>query len=72
MPAKEAEGRKNKTLEEKDMSTFVRGMKVATCFGEGIVINLPVSNRIAVRYEDGTVRYFWPEDVINGTIRPAA
>lgn len=53
------------------MSPFVRGLKVTTIFGEGIVVNLPVSNRIAVQYESGEIRYFFPEDVITGRIRPA-
>ena len=34
------------------MSDFMRGQKVITVFGEGVVVNLPVSNRIAVLYED--------------------
>ncbi len=54
------------------MSTFVRGMKVTTVFGEGTVVNLPVFRRIAVQYENGEIRYFWPEDVITGRIRPTA
>ncbi len=54
------------------MPLFMRGQKVVTSFGEGTVVNLPVYNRIAVQYEDGTVRFFWPEDVVNGTIRPAS
>ena len=54
------------------MAQFVRGLKVTTVYGEGIVVNLPVVNRIAVKVEDGTIRYFWPEDVITGRIRPAA
>ncbi len=54
------------------MAQFVRGLKVTTVYGEGIVVNLPVANRIAVKLEDGTIRYFWPEDVITGRIRPAA
>ncbi len=54
------------------MADFVRGLKVTTVFGDGIIINLPIFNRIAVRYEDGTVRYFWPQDVVTGRIRPAA
>lgn len=54
------------------MSQFIRGMKVTTVFGEGTVVNLPVSNRIAVQYETGEIRYFWPEDVVTGRIRPAA
>lgn len=54
------------------MSEFVRGMKVTTIYGEGIVLNLPIFNRIAVQYEDGIVRYFWPQDVVTGRIRPAA
>lgn len=54
------------------MAQFVRGMEVTTVFGEGIVVNLPVFRRIAVQLEDGTIRYFWPEDVITGRIRPAA
>ena len=53
------------------MSAFVRGLKVTTVFGEGIVVNLPVSNRIAVQYENGEIRYFFPEEVITGRIRPA-
>ena len=57
--------------EEHEMSAFVRGLKVTTVFGEGIVVNLPVSNRIAVQYESGEIRYFFPEDVITGRIRPA-
>ena len=56
----------------KGMSQFIRGMKVTTVFGEGTVVNLPVSNRIAVQYETGEIRYFWPEDVVTGRIRPAA
>ena len=52
------------------MPLFTRGMKVLTSFGEGVVINLPVCNRIAVQYEDGIIRFFWPEDVVNGAIRP--
>ena len=59
-------------MEETDMPLFMRGQKVVTSFGEGTVVNLPVYNRIAVQYEDGTVRFFWPEDVVNGTIRPAS
>ena len=55
-----------------EMSSFFRGMKVTTVFGEGTVVNLPVSNRIAVQYETGEIRYFWPEDVVTGRIRPAA
>lgn len=54
------------------MSSFVCGMKVTTVFGEGIVVNLPVSNRIAVQYETGEIRHFWPEDVVTGRIRPSA
>ena len=54
------------------MSDFMRGQKVITVFGEGVVDNLPVSNRIAVRYEDNTIRFFFPEDVVTGRIRPAA
>ncbi len=53
------------------MSNFTRGQKVNTVFGDGVVVNLPVNNRIAVQYEDKTVRYFFPEDVITGRIRPA-
>ncbi|MBR3020211.1 MAG: hypothetical protein IKH57_24615 [Clostridia bacterium] len=54
------------------MAQFVRGMKVTTSFGEGIVVNLPIFNRIAVKLEDGTIRYFFPKDVDEGRIRPAA
>ena len=54
------------------MPVFVRGLKVTTLYGDGIIINLPVNNRIAVKYEDGIIRYFWPEDVVSGRIRPAA
>ena len=54
------------------MSDFMRGQKVITVFGEGVVVNLPVCNRIAVRYEDNTIRFFFPEDVVTGRIRPAA
>ena len=50
----------------------MRGQKVITVFGEGVVVNLPVSNRIAVRYQDNTIRFFFPEDVVTGRIRPAA
>ncbi len=57
--------------EEKKMAVFVRGMQVTTLYGDGVVVNLPVNNRIAVRYADGTIRYFWPEDVVSGRIRPA-
>ena len=53
------------------MAVFVRGMQVTTLYGDGVVVNLPVNNRIAVRYADGTIRYFWPEDVVSGRIRPA-
>ncbi len=53
------------------MSDFMRGQKVITVFGEGVVVNLPVSNRIAVQYEDDTIRFFFPEDVVTGRIRPA-
>ena len=52
------------------MSDFVRGMKVTTVFGEGIVVNLPIFNRIAVKYQDGVIRYFFPKDVDAGQIRP--
>lgn len=54
------------------MAQFVRGLKVTTVYGEGVVVNLPVANRIAVQYETGEIRYFWPDDVITGRIRPAA
>ncbi len=54
------------------MSSFVRGMKVTTAFGEGIVVNLPIFNRIAVKLEDGTIRYFFPKDVDERRISPAA
>ena len=54
------------------MADFVRGLKVTTVYGDGIIINLPIFNRITVRYADGTVRYFFPADVECGRIRPAA
>ena len=55
------------------MSTpFVRGMTVTTVYGDGIVINLPIFNRITVKYPDGVIRYFFPADVECGRIRPAA
>ena len=54
------------------MAEFFRGLKVNTVYGSGVVVNLPVNNRIAVQYEDGTIRFFFPEDVITGRIRPAA
>lgn len=38
-------------------------------FGEGVVINLPIHNKIVVRFPDGIVRYFWPEDVASGAIQ---
>lgn len=50
-------------------SNIYRGAVVTTPYGQGIVTNLPVFNRIAVRYPDGTVRYFFLEDVTNGTIK---
>ena len=58
--------------EENTMAAFFRRLKVTAVYGSGIVANLPVSNRMAVQYEDGTVRFFFPEDVITGWIRPAA
>ena len=54
------------------MSSFVRGMKVTTSFGEGVIINLPIFNRIAVKYQDGVIRYFFPKDVDEGKITPTA
>ena len=54
------------------MLTIVRGAKVETPFGEGVVINLPVFGRISVRYADGTTRFFFRNDVENGTIKPIA
>ncbi|MBR3107603.1 MAG: hypothetical protein IKH30_10555 [Clostridia bacterium] len=54
------------------MLTIVRGAKVETPFGEGVVINLPVFGRISVRYADGTIRFFFRNDVENGTIKPIA
>ena len=59
-------------MEEYKMPTFVRGLKVTTIYGDGEVINLPVNGRISVKYGDGTIRFFFPEDVITGRIRPAA
>lgn len=38
-------------------------------FGEGVVINLPIHNKIVVRFPDGIVRYFWPDDVASGAIQ---
>ncbi len=52
------------------MPEFVRGLKVTTIFGDGVVINLPINGRISVQYADGIIRYFFPEDVITGRIRP--
>lgn len=54
------------------MLNIVRGAKVSTPFGEGIVVNLPIYGRISVRYQDGTVRFFFQRDVDNGTIKPIA
>jgi hypothetical protein len=54
------------------MADFVRGLKVTTVFGDGIIINLPIFNRIAVKYPDGVVRYFFHADVECGRIWPAA
>ena len=54
------------------MLQFVRGLKVTTLFGNGIVVNLPVNGLISVRLEDGTIRYFFQDDVVTGRIRPAA
>ena len=54
------------------MLSIVRGAKVSTPFGEGIVVNLPIYGRISVRYQDGTVRFFFQRDVDNGTIKPIA
>lgn len=53
------------------MAQFVRGMKVTTAFGEGIIINLPIFDRIAVKYQDGVIRYFFQKDVDEGQIKPA-
>lgn len=50
---------------------FERGAKVlCRDYGEGVVINLPIHNKIAVRFPDGIVRYFWPDDVASGAIKP--
>ncbi len=54
------------------MPTFVRGLKVSTVYGEGVVVNLPVNGRISVKYEDGTIRFFFARDVAEGLIRPMA
>ena len=34
-----------------------------------IIINLPIHNKIVVRFPDGIVRYFWPDDVVSGAIQ---
>ena len=50
--------------------SFERGITVMCKeYGEGVVINLPIHNKIAVKFPDGIVRYFWPEDVANGAIQ---
>ena len=54
------------------MLNIVRGAKVETPYGEGVVINLPVFGRISVRYADGTIRFFFRNDVEDGTIKPVA
>ena len=54
------------------MLNIVRGAKVETPYGEGVVINLPVFGRISVRYADGTIRFFFQRDVDNGTIKTIA
>ena len=54
------------------MLDIVRGAKVVTPYGEGVVINLPVYGRISVRYADGTIRFFFRKDVEDGTIKPVA
>ena len=54
------------------MLNIVRGAKVSTPFGEGIVVNLPIYGRISVRYQDGTIRFFFQRDVEEGTIKPIA
>lgn len=60
---------KRKTAEGKAMS-FERGSTVlCRDFGEGIIINLPIHNKIVVRFPDGIVRYFWPDDVASGAIQ---
>ena len=56
-------------MEEMAMS-FERGITVlCRDYGEGVVINLPIHNKIVVRFPDGIVRYFWPEDVASGAIQ---
>ena len=60
---------RRKTAEGKAMS-FERGSTVlCRDFGEGVVINLPIHNKIVVRFPDGIVRYFWPDDVASGAIQ---
>ncbi len=54
------------------MLNIVRGAKVETPYGEGVVINLPVCGRISVRYADGTIRFFFRNDVEDGTVKPVA
>ena len=58
--------------EENKMLTIVRGAKVSTPYGEGIVVNLPVYGRISVKYADGTIRFFFRSDVEKGTIKAIA
>lgn len=54
------------------MPQFIRGLKVTTIYGDGIVVNLPVNGRISVKYDDGTIRFFFKKDVVEGLIKPAA
>ena len=54
------------------MLNIVRGAKVSTPYGEGVVVNLPVNGRISVRYADGTIRFFFRNDVEEGKIKPVA
>ena len=54
------------------MQQFIRGLKVTTIYGDGVVVNLPVNGRISVKYDDGTIRFFFMRDVADGLIRPVA
>ena len=50
--------------------SFEQGITVlCRDYGEGVVINLLIHNKIVVRSHDGIVRYFWPDDVASGAIQ---
>ncbi len=66
-----ADGQENRSGERRNRGmSFERGITVmCRDYGEGVVINLPIHNKIAVKFPDGIVRYFWPEDVASGAIQ---